>query len=152
MGLVQLVGSGAPRASEEFQTRLRRFDPTLLVSWNPRRGKWVIEQCVGHHGGAGHSHLCERIYVWMVQTEKGDPMPLGDHVLQKLASIDNAKRGFGPEHREAFIRSLNDEQLELDRKREAEIEDVFHHNSRFNRPQLAKAWNLIQRHDLRVNR
>lgn len=151
--MIQVLRDEAPKIPPGFAGRLERLDPSLLLFWNPRKRKWVVEQCVHHYAPtAAHSHLCERIYVWMVQSEQGDPMPLGDHVLDKLRAIDLQRQGFGPGDREKFIRGLNAEQLELERKRDAEIADIMRHNSRLNRAQLAQAWTLIQRHDLRPNR
>lgn len=151
--LIHVVGDAAPSVPDWFRTRLAHYDPTLLLAWNGRKRKWVIEQCVRHHApAAAHSHVCERIYVWMVQDAQGDPMPLGEHVLEKLAAIDLQRQGFGPEDREKFIRRLNQEQLELERKREAEIASMMRHNRLYHRVQLNRAFSLIQRHDLRVNR
>lgn len=155
------MGDSIPSVPEEFQKRLQKFDPDLYIVWHKspvtkQPGRWKIERCTRHRPDGGpHNHICVRVYILMVQDEEGDPMPLGEHVFDKLREMRANWEALGGDTergvRNALALSDSIEQ-ELAAKREADSEDVKRHNSRFNKNQLSKAHDLIQRHDLRVNR
>lgn len=141
-----------PEASEEFLARLRQFDPSLLVTWHRRRRRWVVEQCTRHFAPtARHTHVCQRVYVLTVEDPEGGCIPLGDHVFQRLAEIDTIRQGYGPDKHQKWCddkeRERQDQAERIDRKMTEAIRD----NSRDNRRQLHHAYDLIQRHDLRIN-
>ena len=71
-----MVGNDRPNISEDFLKKLKAFDPDLCVSWLPTPHRFIIEQCVAHdHSRSGHSRLCRKSYVWMVQDEEKSMMP-----------------------------------------------------------------------------
>ncbi len=150
--MITVIGDAIPAAPETFLRRMRQLDPSLHLSWNGRKHKWLIEQCIEHHAaGALHDHTCRRVYVYLVQAENGDPMPLSERVLDKLKEIDTQRQGYGPDRLEAWRRDRMNEQLELEARRNEEMRDAIRHSSRYNRRQLLRAVTLMGRHDLRVN-
>jgi hypothetical protein len=151
---VQIVGGGRPAIPEGFRRRLHEQDRTLLVSWHEKRHRWLIEQCIGPHlpdGSGDHTHLCGRIYVYMVQDENRLYLPLGDHVLEELRRRDVSRLGYGPENADDFIRAMNQVDEANKAKIEADMADSVKHASRFNRRQLLQAVRLLQTHSLEVN-
>lgn len=165
---IEVLGDQTPSFPEDFNRRLQSLDKDLLVSWHlpphmrQKPGRWKIEMCVQHHAGAlwpdgriKHSHLCQRSYVWMVQDDEGTPMPLGDHVLDKLREMRAYSESFGGQTergRANFIQDSNRIDAELAAKREEASEDAVDHNRRFNRAQFNKLMQLVERHDMRPNR
>lgn len=96
-----------------------------------------------------------RTYVLMVQDDEDTPLPLGEHVIQKLQAMRAYTESFGGQTergRENFIRHSNNIDQELAEKRDAKAEDVKTHNSRFNRRQLQRMADLVARHDMRPNK
>lgn len=165
---IEVLGDQTPSFPEDFNRRLQAFDKDLLVAWHlpphmrHKPGRWKIEMCVQHHAGElwpdgriKHSHLCQRVYVWMVQDDEGTPLPLGDHVLDKLREMRAYSESFGGQTergRRNFIEHSNQLDQELAAKREAAAEDVREHNRRFNSPQFNRLMDLVARHDMRPNR
>jgi hypothetical protein len=159
MDRILLIGGGAPAVPESFRQRLHALDPTLLVRWNqPPKGsrrpaRFMIEQCVRHHGEAvtDHSHLCERIYVFQCQNPDGTMMPLDDAVLEEIKKRDVMQSGYGPNDLARFCKDHQDLVMDQRRKIEEEQADAVKHASRFNRRQLLQAITLMGRHSLEVN-
>lgn len=160
---IQVCGQGVPSFPEEFNTKLQELDKDLWIVWHhpptwpaSRCGVWKIEMCIRHFAGdwpngkPKHDHSCQRIYVMMVQDDEGTPLPLGDHVLEKLRAMRaNSERlgGETPRGLANFIRESNNIDHELANKRAIADEDRMQHNRRYNRRQLSKAYDLLQRHD-----
>jgi len=151
---VVLVGgdSAAPNVPESFRESLRAYDPDLLVSWNPFKRRFVIEQCVRHYAPTSeHTHVCQRLYVCMAQDDDGTMIPLGDRVIEMVKAKDTRRAGYGPQDLARFLRNQR-EIIQKDREeRERKMGEVIREGSRDNRRQLRKALHLIQQHDLRVN-
>lgn len=150
-----IIGDVSPTISEVFRAKLRTFDADLYVSWNPRRRRFQIEQCVGHHAPtAAHSHLCERIYVLLVQGDEGEMLGLGEHVFKELRARDVRNAGYTEDHRgaENFLRDMNNQCEASQRKIEADQADAVRHCSRMNRRQLLRAIGMMQQHSLEINR
>ena len=165
---VEVLGDSTPSFPEEFNRRLQAFDRDLLVVWHlspfvrNKPGCWKIEQCVRHHAGETwsdgrikHSHLCHRIYVWMVQDSEGTPLPLGDHVINKIQEMRANSESFGGAT-EQGLRNFREHSAridaELEQKREIATADITEHNRKFNRRQFNTLADLVQRHDMRPNR
>lgn len=169
MAIILTDADNAPSQPSDFERRLQTFDKDLLILWHKpphwkksRPGVWKIEQCIEHLSGKfrasgmpEHTHVCRRIYVTVVQDEDGTPMPLGDHVLDKLKAMRANSESFGGETARGltnFIRHSESIDQELESKRAAAREDTMRHNRKFNRRQINQAFDLIQRHDMRPNR
>lgn len=165
---IEVLGDQTPSFSEDFNRRLQALDQDLIVAWHlpphmrHKPGRWKIEMCVRHHPGElwpdgrlKHSHLCDRSYVWMVQDDEGTPLPLGDHVLDKLRAMRAYSESFGGQTergRRNFIEHSNSIDANLATKREEASADVVEHNRRSNRVQFNKLLQLVERHDMRPNR
>lgn len=157
-GLVTVGAAVMREVPEGFLARLREFDPALTAAWNARRQRFVIEQCVKHHAPTEHhTHVCERVYVWLVQTEDGPgggflSLDNVDHILRKLASIDLRRQGYGPEDHGRFC---SDRQYELEKERE-KAESAAKELPRLARKDnwlsMNRAMLLLEKHGLRVNR
>lgn len=142
----------SPAIPDGFRERLRALDPDLCVAWNYVKKRFVIEQCVKHLSGtAEHTHVCDRLYVLMVQDEDGCMMPLGEKVIEMVKARDVARLGYGPNDLSRFQRDIKAAaKQEIERRQEAGAE-VIRYGSRHNRRQLLKAIHLIQNHSLDVN-
>ncbi|HLW79113.1 MAG TPA: hypothetical protein VKU44_05880 [Terriglobia bacterium] len=167
-GSIQVLGDPTPSFPEDFNRRLQQFDKDLVVAWHhpptwprTRAGVWKIEQCVEHHGGfrsngyPEHTHACRRIYVLMIQDEEGRPLPLGEHVFEKLGAMRAHVESYGGATARGlrnFIAHSNALDEEREKKRQAAIADMNAHNQRFNRLTINRLWNLVEQHDLRPNR
>lgn len=152
--MIHIVGDAAPAISAEFKARLKAFDPLLCVSWNRLRRRFVIEQCIAHHAPTSeHSHLCERIYVLLVESPEGTMLGLGDHVFTELRARDVRNAGYTEDARgrENFLRDAANACERSQRKIEADQADAVRHCSRSNRRQLSRAIHLMQQHSLNVN-
>lgn len=149
---ITIIGGGAPSIPENFRTALRALDPSLLVTWNPGKRRFVIEQCVQHLAPTTeHTHLCGRVYVYLVQDPEGNMMGLGDAVLQEIRRRDVSRSGYGPDDLQKWTRDMQT-QLDAARERiEKQQADSVHHASRFNRRQLLRAIHLMQQHSMQVN-
>ncbi len=149
MNRIVIVGESTPSEPVEFKARLRRFDASLTVSWNRLRRRWVIEQCVEHLSPTReHTHICRRVYVWLVQGDAGEMLPLGEHVFAKLAAMDTWRQGYGPEpkHLERWRRDRADEDEKAREKQEEKMAEVVREASRDARGQLLTAKDLLLRH------
>lgn len=165
---VEVIGEQTPSFPEEFNRRLQTLDKDLIVAWHlpphmrQKPGRWKIEMCIQHHAGElwpdgrpKHSHLCQRSYVTMVQDDEGTPLPLGDHVLEKLREMRTYSESFGGQTergRANFIQHSNNLDAELEARREKNRDDVTAHNRRFNRLAFNRLVNLVERHDMRPNK
>lgn len=133
-----------PKVSEKFLSDLKAYDPTLLVRWNSRKMRFTIEQCTHHHSPtAEHSHLCERIYVLLVEDAEKCMMPLGGAVIEKIKARDVTKAGYGPGDLRRFLADAN----ELERKAREKIDrdqtEAVKHCSRDGRAQVIRAFNML---------
>lgn len=158
MDRIKLIGGGQPAIPADFKAKLRALDPSLLVRWNQppefskRPPRFVIEQCIGHHGPtAEHTHVCQRLYVFLVQDSDGNMAQLGDWVLEEIKRRDVQRAGYGPNDLERFCRDNQQEVLAQRAKIEADQADAVKHASKFNRRQLIHALDLMGRHSLEVN-
>lgn len=158
---IAVVGDSIPSVPEDFQKRLRAFDPDLYVVWHKsphtrQPGRWKIERCTRHRPDGGpHSHICVRVYILMCQDDEGTPKPLGDWVFEKLREMRANWEALGGDTERGVRNALalsNGIDQALEAKRDADSEDVKIHNSRSNKRQLTQVYDLIARHDLRVNR
>lgn len=143
----------APAIPDGFRERLRQIDPALCIAWNSIKKRFVIEQCVRHFaGGTEHTHVCDRLYVLIVQDDEGCMMPLGEKVFEMIKARDVSRAGYGPEDLARFQRESRErgkgEKLRLEKAGEEQIR----YASRFNRPQLQRAIHLIQQHNLTANK
>lgn len=163
-----LVGDQVPSAPTSFEERLQKYDKDLVLTWHKpphwkrsRPGVWKVEQCVRHFGGMRsnglpeHTHVCQRVYVMVIQDEDGTPIPLGDHVIEKLQAMRAYSESFGGQTERGlvnFIRNSDSIDEELASKRAAAAEDLMAHNRRYHRVQMNRIFNMIQQHDMRPNR
>lgn len=145
--------SEAPSVPEGFREKLRQYDPTLCVSWNTFKKRFVIEQCVRHNSDtAEHTHVCLRNYVLLVQDPEGCMLGLGEKVIEMIAQRDVTKAGYGPDDLDRFIRDMRNKRQEHYQKTERKMDQVIGEGARDNRRQLLKAVHLIQQHNLTPNR
>jgi hypothetical protein len=151
------------KPSPAFVKRLQSaFDRDLHVTWHVKKQRFVIEQCVEHHSGQAlnsdgvlvHDHTCRRIYVWLVQGEQEDYMPLGDSVIAHLQEMETYRRyGTGPAALERFRQESASFDREQERKRKEEAHSVFQYLKRHNRIVRNKLKLMMQKHDwTRVNK
>jgi len=164
-----LVGEQTPTPPEEFERKLQQYDRDLIVAWHKpptwkrsRPGVWKIEQCVRHLSGLlhpdgrpKHTHVCQRSYVMLVTDEQGSPLPLGEHVIEKLRAMRAYSESFGGETERGlknFIRNSDAIDAELENRRAVAAEGIMQHNRKYNRVTLNRAYNLLERHDLRPNK
>lgn len=158
MDRILLVGEGGcPNPDEGFIQRLLSFDKDLTVGWNKLKNRWVIEQCIEHHGGYGsrHSYLCRRAYVWLVQDEDGDMMPLCERVMSKLREMRAYSESFGGQTERGlrnFKQYTDSVETELRAERERKMHAVMQEAARDGKRQLEQVRHLMQQHDMRPNR
>lgn len=141
----------------DFVKRLQNiFGKSMHVEWNPRKNKWVIEECIGHNGEvmATHGHLCRRVYVWLVRDEDTDEyMPLNERVIDKLHSMETARRyGTGEAALQRFLIESRNFDENKKQKDEALARETMIHSRKSNRTTFNKFMDLFRRHDLRPNR
>lgn len=152
-----IVNDGPKTAPADFLIRLAAFDPTLYVEYNPRRHRWVIEQCTEHFApGIEHTHVCRRIYVWLVQDPESNYLSLdhAERIFEELARRDTRRAGYapGPEGLKKFITDA-DYELERDRqKRESEMAKQPRLARKDNWLSMNRVKRLLERHSLRVNK
>jgi hypothetical protein len=137
---------------EWFQRALRETDHNLIVYYNPHRKRWVVDRCTRNGEkslGLAHAHTpeCPRTNVMVVQDE-GQYMPLCQSVIDEIRSKDSWRYSSVDE----FLKA-GDEMVAADEAaRDAKIDTIYREASIDNKRQLAKAWDLYQRHDLvRIN-
>lgn len=162
-----MVGQSTPDFPEEFNRRLQAFDRDLWIQWhkppfNPKyAGRWKILMCFEHcgdwwpDGRPKHSHVCRVTYVTMVQDDEGTPLPLGEHVLNKLREMRANSDSYGGQTERGlrnFIQASNNLDEELEQKRDQMREDVKHYNRRYHRIQVNRLIHLVEQHDLRPNK
>jgi hypothetical protein len=133
-----------------------------MVSWNPRRERHQIEQCVGPCFGKrkigsdifDHDHTCNRIFVWLCESEDKSAMPLGDRVIEKLQSMDTMRKyGSGPEALERYKKESAAAEAERNAKIARDTKEVARLNRLDNKRLFSRAVDLIRRHDvLRPNK
>lgn len=148
---------------EAFVRKLQRtFGPDMHVEWNPRKQRWVIEQCVQHHGSdlpnehgiVPHTQLCRKVYAWLVRDESDDSfMSLCDRVIEKLHEKETYRQ-FGTG--EAALARWRQHSKEFDdaqaAKQRAMIHDVIRHSRKDNRTIVNKFVEMFRRHDMRPNK
>ena len=139
--------------SDSFVKSLQSiFTPDLCVSWNERKQRYVIEQCIEHQGSSfpnpegvvEHSHLCRRIYVWLVRDEEnGDCyMPLSQRVIEKLHEMETYRKyGTGPD----ALRRFREESARFDADQAQRQREQAHETM-----QYAKRHNRISRNRLKL--
>lgn len=136
-----------------FLIALRDIDPSLIVFFNPIRARWVLDRCTlgGEHGISDHTHSneCPRTNVKIIQSETGEYLPLSNEVLDWLRAHDTWNQHSSVEQ---FLTILNNQGTEYQEKLRKERREYTHHRTTDNRRQLAKAFHLIQQHDLKINR
>ena len=159
-------GESTPSFPEDFNRRLQSFDRDLWITWHKspfsnKPGRWKIEMCVRHNGGfrangaPEHSHVCNRTYVTMVEDEEGTPLPLGEHVLDKLREMRANSESYGGQTERGlrnFVRASDNLDQELEAKREMAREDIKRYNRKDKRVQVNRLMHLIEQHDLRPNK
>lgn len=169
-GSILVIGDDNPSHPEDFERKLQAFDKDLIIVWHRpdhlkkrrRPGMWKIEQCTRHLSGLHHadgrpkhSHVCARVYVTMVQDEQGSPIPLGEHVINKLREMRANSEAYGGQTERGlrnFIYTSNEIDRLMEAKREAARQDIISHNQRFNRRHFNDFYNLVERHDMRPNK
>jgi hypothetical protein len=163
---IRVIGESVPSFPAEFNRQLQAFDPELWITWHKsplssKPGRWKIERCVVHQGSfrlngkPEHSHLCNRVYVWMVQDDEGTPMTLGEHVFTKLREMRQTWEALGGDTPRGVRNALalsDSIDAELEQKREAAREDMIQYNQKDKRLQINKLVNLVEQHDMRPNR
>lgn len=146
-------------APEDFKRKLFELDPDLQVSWNKMKQRWIICICTHHSATAPchqHDNCCAMSYVWMVQDEDGDMIPLGnyDWIMNKLKSIDTRRQyGDGPKAKAAYLDVLAKRDQDADAAEAKAIRDRIADTKADHRKQLNEAVMLMERHDwMRPNR
>jgi hypothetical protein len=135
-------------APESFVEQLSSLDARLIVTWNRRKHRWVIEECMEHaieSPSGGHSHLCRRSYVWMVQGEDGSYRPLESSVIEAVKGMDINKKFGGAE---GIIRRMEEIEAENDAQQRKDIRDEIQARKRDNRRQINEVVTLIERHNV----
>jgi hypothetical protein len=133
-----------PKVSEKFLADLKRYDSTLLVRWNYKKMRFVIEQCIRHHAPtAEHSHICERIYVLLVQDSDGGMMALHSGVIEQIKARDVTQAGYGPNDVHKFIADANEIERKAREKIDRDQSDAVRHCSRDGRAQVIRAFNML---------
>ncbi len=135
-------------SGESFLESLYSFDPRLIVTWNRRKHRWVIEECMEHaieSPHRGHSHLCRRSYVWMVQDEDGSYRPLESSVIEALKGMDIQKKYGGAEGIVKRMQEIDKQNEEQERKA---IREHIQNQKRDNRRQINELVTLIERHNI----
>jgi hypothetical protein len=92
----------------------------------------------------GHSHLCRRSYVWMVQAEDGSYRPLESSVIEELKGMDIYKKYGGPE---GVIKAMKEIDRTNEEKERKAVREHIENQKRDNKRQLEQAITLIDRHD-----
>ena len=152
-----IVKDGPKTAPESFLKCLKAFDPSLYVEYNPIRHRWVIEQCIEHFAPtAQHSHVCRRIYVWLLEDPEGNYLGLEhvDRIFEELARRDTTRAGYepGPEGLKKFIADA-DYALKRDQeKRDAQMKELPRLCRKDNWLSMSRLKLMLQKHSLRPNK
>jgi hypothetical protein len=145
------------KPSRDFLRRLQQtFGADLHVTWHRKKQRFVIEQCTEHNasptrldGILEHTHVCRRIYVWLVRDEAtNEYMPLGDRVIAKLQEMETYRKyGVG----EQALARFRAESAAFDRdqaaKKKEDAHGVFQYLKRHNRIVRNKLKTMMGRHD-----
>ena len=134
--------------NESFVASLHALDPRLIVTWNRRKHRWLIEECMQHaieSPSDGHSYLCRRSYVWLVQAEDGSYRPLESSVIEELKGMDVQKKYGGPD---GIIRRMNEITAENDAKERKHVRDRIQDGNKDNKRQREELITLIDRHNI----
>jgi hypothetical protein len=145
------------KPSRDFLRRLQQtFGADLHVTWHRKKQRFVIEQCTEHNasptrldGILEHTHVCRRIYVWLVRDEAtNEYMPLGDRVIAKLQEMETYRKyGVG----EQALARFRAESAAFDRdqaaKKKEDAHGVFQYLKRHNRIVRNKLKNMMAQHD-----
>jgi hypothetical protein len=156
-----LVPESAVRNIEPSQQFLKQlqsiFGRDMHVTWHATKQRFVIEQCIEHNanpclnpeGVLSHTHLCRRIYVWLVRDEETDEyMPLCDTVIAKLHEKETYRQyGTGP----AALARFRAESAAYDRdqakKTKEDAHETFAYLKKHNRIVRNKLKMWMGRHD-----
>jgi hypothetical protein len=136
---------------EAFVKRLKAaFGPELHVEWNPKRQRWVIEQCIAHSGPIGvHTHLCNRVYVWLVRGDDNEYMPLCERVIEKLREMETYRKyGTGEAALARFVQESKDFDKEQAYKQKVAAQEQMKYARTHNRTTWNKFWTLFRRHNM----
>lgn len=161
-----VVGESVPNFPADFNRFLQLFDRDLWVTWHRsphsrKPGRWKIERCLKHHAGYAlngtpeHTYLCQRVYILMVQDAEGVPMPLGEHVINKLREMRSNWESLGGDTERGVKNALAASDAiegQLEARRELATADMIEHNQKDKKNQFNKLYDLIDRHDMRPNR
>jgi hypothetical protein len=133
------------------------FGRDLHVTWHAKKQRFVIEQCIEHCGSRAqeddglvlHTHLCRRIYVWLVRDEATDEyMPLGDRVIAKLQEMETYRKyGTGPEALARFRAESAAFDRDQAQKQKEDAHATFQYLKRHNRIVRNKLKMWMGRHD-----
>lgn len=135
-----------------FTTGLEGIDRALFVLWNPNRERWVIARCVRDDNTlhAHDPHVCPQTLVMIVQSELcGGYVPLTEQTLDKLRSMDMWKKYGSPEKMLAALEA--EEQVQNDKIQRDQREDI-EHCGKDGRVQLNKMKQLVETHNLTINK
>jgi hypothetical protein len=132
-----------------FVARLRDTDPNLIVYFNHRKQRWIIDRCYrdGEFKTIPHTHdpSCPRTNVMVVRDENDGYMPLCDAVIDQLRAKDAWTMHGSLENYKAFNRAKEDAtQAAIDKA----VKDLYDDAGKDDKRQLTRAFDLIQRHDV----
>lgn len=142
-------------APEGFYNRLQEIlGSDLHVEWNHRRERWVVEQCIEHHAPTKkHSHLCRRIYVWLVQGDGNEFMPLGDRVVEHLQSIETSRKyGTGEAAYSRFVQESRDFDQKQANDARLRSQETMKYARQHNKFEWNKFWTMFKRHSMKPNK
>lgn len=131
-----------------FKDKLRQFDSKLLVMWNKRKERWVIEECMEHLSGqTEHTHLCRRDPFFLLANPDGSAIDLEDsriftHWLLKF----NIEKRFGGA--EGLVAKMNEIDAANEEKERRDARRAIEDAKKDNKKQLEEAITLIDRHDI----
>lgn len=138
---------------EWFATAMREIDPSLIVYFNVIRQRWILDRCTaaGEFHVANHQHTpeCPRTNVKVIQGEGGEYMPLGTDVLDWLRAHDTWNQHSS---KDQFVTILGNQDGDYQERLRAVRRANTRHATLDGKIQLRKAKNLIDQHDLELNR
>lgn len=146
---ITILSSEAPAIPESFIRSLRGYDPKLHVQWNPKRRRFTILVCTQHLAPTEmHTHICRSEYVFLCQTDDGELLPLSDAVIDEIRRRDVSRAGYGPTDARRFCADAEFARITNDEEIARQQRQIMTDNTRDNKRQLRKAYDLIQRHDM----
>lgn len=122
-----------------FLQALRDTDPRLVCYFNPFLRCFVIDR-KAEDGQTSNVLVCK--------SDTGEALPLNENLIDRVRSMD-AWKTFGTY--EAYQRDRLQREIDGARAINKQIEDNYREASLDNKIQLRKAFDLVQRHDMRVN-